>query len=164
MEVRFAGLPDREPWTSVDWEADPDWEFRTAARLEPEQLHSRYRQACERSRRVVSSAAGLDQLSVRALRDGRHFALRWVLLHLIEETARHVGPLNEAVPEIKIGKGTRCSTIELHRPRPMIGFEPISAALQAKYPPPAHQARLRVSVAMRKSPCVARSRSPLVAS
>ena len=51
--------------------------------------------------------------------------------------------LNEAVPEIKIGKGTRCSTIELHRPRPVIGFEPIPAAYQAKYPPPAHQARPR---------------------
>ena len=91
MEVRFAGLPEREPWASVDWESDPDWEFRTAAQLEPEQLHSRYRQACERSRHVVSGAAGLDQLSVRALRDGRHFALRWVLLHLVEETARHAG-------------------------------------------------------------------------
>jgi hypothetical protein len=54
MEVRFAGLPDREPWASVDWEPDPDWEFRTAAQLEPEQLHSRYRQACQRSRHVVS--------------------------------------------------------------------------------------------------------------
>jgi hypothetical protein len=91
MEVRFAGLPDREPWASVDWDSDPDWEFRTAAQLAPEQLQSRYRQACERSRHVVSNAAGLDQLSVKALRDGRHFSLRWVLLHLIEETARHAG-------------------------------------------------------------------------
>jgi hypothetical protein len=90
-QLTLAGLPDREPWASVDWESDPDWEFRTAAQLEPEQLHSRYRQACERSRHIVSGAAGLDQLSVRALRDGRHFALRWVLLHLIEETARHAG-------------------------------------------------------------------------
>jgi len=40
---------------------------------------------------VVSSAAGLDQLSARALRDGPLFSLRWVLLHLIEETARHAG-------------------------------------------------------------------------
>ncbi len=32
---------------------------------------------------------GLDQLSVRALRDGRHFSLRWVLLHVVEETTRH---------------------------------------------------------------------------
>ena len=74
MEVRFAGLPDREPWAIVDWESDPDWEFRTAAQLEPQQLQSRYRHACERSRHVVSSAAGLEQLSARALRDGRHFA------------------------------------------------------------------------------------------
>ncbi len=91
MEVRFAGLSAREPWVSVDWDADPDWEFRTAADLEPEQLQSRYREACERSRHVVSDAAGLDQTSVRALRDGRHFSLRWVLLHLVEETARHAG-------------------------------------------------------------------------
>ena len=49
MEVRFAGLPDREPWASVDWESDPDWEFRTAAQLDPEQLRSRYREACERN-------------------------------------------------------------------------------------------------------------------
>ena len=52
-QAHRAGLPDREPWASVDWESDPDWEFRTAAQLEPEQLHSRYRQACERSRHVV---------------------------------------------------------------------------------------------------------------
>ena len=91
MEARFAGLPDREPWVSVDWDSDPNWEFRNAADLEPGQLQSRYRKACDRSRSVVSNAAGLDERSVRALRDGRHFSLRWVLLHLIEETARHAG-------------------------------------------------------------------------
>ena len=91
MEVRFSGLPDRDPWATVDWDADPNWEFRTAAGLGPEQLRSRYRQACERSRRVVAAAAGPDQLSARGLRNGRHFSLRWVLLHLIEETSRHAG-------------------------------------------------------------------------
>jgi uncharacterized damage-inducible protein DinB len=91
LEVRFSGLPDREPFAGVDWDADPEWEFRTAADLEPEQVRSRYRAACERSRHVVSRAADLDQLSVEAMRDGRHFSLRWVLLHLIEETARHAG-------------------------------------------------------------------------
>ena len=91
MEVRFADLPEREPWANIDWDADPNWEFRTAADLEPEQLQGRYRQACERSRQVVTKAANLDQLSVKTLRDGRHFSLRWVLLHLVEETARHAG-------------------------------------------------------------------------
>ena len=91
MEVRFSGLPDREPWASVDWDADPNWEFRTAESMEPEQLRARYSGACERSRQVVTAAGGADQLSARPRRDGRHFSLRWVLLHLIEETARHAG-------------------------------------------------------------------------
>ena len=47
MEVRFSGLPDREPWAGVDWDADPNWEFRTQlAKLEPDELRRRYRQAC----------------------------------------------------------------------------------------------------------------------
>ncbi len=91
MEVRFSGLPDREPWAAVDWDADPNWEFRTAEGLQPEDLRARYRQACERTRDVVASAGGLDQMSAQPMRDGRHFSLRWVLLHLIEETARHAG-------------------------------------------------------------------------
>jgi uncharacterized damage-inducible protein DinB len=91
MEVRFSGLPEREPWGEVDWEADPDWEFRTAEGVPPEDLRDRYRAACERSRLVVSETADLDQMSVETLRDGRRFSLRWVMLHLIEETARHAG-------------------------------------------------------------------------
>lgn len=91
MEVRFLGLAVREPWVSIDWEADPDWEFRTGAGMEPEPLRRRYREACDRSRDVMSSATGLDQLSVKPLRSGEHFSLRWILLHLLEETARHAG-------------------------------------------------------------------------
>jgi uncharacterized damage-inducible protein DinB len=90
MEVRFAGQPEREPWAGIDWDADPEWEFRTAATLEPDQVRERYREACERSRKVAATACGLDQLSV-ADRDGQHFTLLWVLLHLMEETARHAG-------------------------------------------------------------------------
>jgi dienelactone hydrolase/uncharacterized damage-inducible protein DinB len=91
MEVRFLGLPEREPWAGVDFDADPEWEFRTSAELEPEQLRQRYRQACERSRQAAAQADGLGQQSVLTFPDGRHFSLRWVLLHLLEETARHAG-------------------------------------------------------------------------
>jgi uncharacterized damage-inducible protein DinB len=91
MEERFLGLPVREPWAGIDFDADPEWEFRTSAALEPERLRQRYRKACERSRQAAVQADGLDQLSVQPLRDGRRFTLRWVLLHLLEETARHAG-------------------------------------------------------------------------
>jgi dienelactone hydrolase len=91
MEARFLGLPEREPWAGVDWDADPDWEFRTSAELEPEQVRQRYGDACERSRQAAAQASGLGQTSVQPLRDGQHFTLGWVLLHLLEETARHAG-------------------------------------------------------------------------
>jgi uncharacterized damage-inducible protein DinB len=89
---RFAGLPENELWAGIDWDADPDFEFRTATELPPRELRRRYEDACARSREVVAQADSLDQLSVHARRfTGRHFDLRWVLLHLIEETARHAG-------------------------------------------------------------------------
>jgi uncharacterized damage-inducible protein DinB len=100
FEVRFLGLPEREDWQGIDWEDDPDFEFRTALTKEPDWLRRRYREACNRARQAVASADSLDQLSVDPLNDGKPFTLRWVLLHLIEETARHAGQadlLREAI-------------------------------------------------------------------
>jgi uncharacterized damage-inducible protein DinB len=97
---RFAGLPEQEIWAGVDWQADPDFEFRTAADLAPDELRQRYRDACARSRDVVAGADGLDQLGAQPRRDGTRWSLRWLLLHMIEETARHAGHadlLREAV-------------------------------------------------------------------
>lgn len=91
MEVRFLGLPLREPWTNIDMDADPDWEFRTATTLEAEEVRERYRQACARSRAAAATARDLDQVSARPFGDQKYFTLRFVLLHLIEETARHAG-------------------------------------------------------------------------
>jgi uncharacterized damage-inducible protein DinB len=91
LEARFLGLPEREDWITVNWEKDPDWEFRTAVTMDPDKLRQRYRDACERSRQAAAQAASLDQLSMISRKDGSKFSLRWVLLHLIEETARHAG-------------------------------------------------------------------------
>jgi uncharacterized damage-inducible protein DinB len=91
MEVRFLGLPRREEWAAVDWDADPDWEFRTATTMDPDELRKRYQAACDRSRQAAAQADSLDQVSVFKGDDGWQFSLRWVLLHLIEETARHAG-------------------------------------------------------------------------
>src|SRR3978361_603632 len=89
--VRFAGRPDDELWAGVDWDADPDYEFRTAAELEPDELRRREARAGAPSREVVAAARDLDQLSATPRGNGALFPLRWVLLHLIEETARHAG-------------------------------------------------------------------------
>jgi uncharacterized damage-inducible protein DinB len=90
MEIHFSGQPDRDPFVDADWVADPDWQFRAPVELRPEQLRQRYREACSRSRAVVREATSLEQSSRKPVH-GEHFTLRWVLLHLIEETARHAG-------------------------------------------------------------------------
>jgi uncharacterized damage-inducible protein DinB len=89
---RFAGLGEPEPWSEVDWDADPDWEFHTAVDDSPEELLALYDAACARSRAVFDAAPSLDDRSAATSRDsGDHFSLRWILCHMIEETARHNG-------------------------------------------------------------------------
>jgi uncharacterized damage-inducible protein DinB len=89
---RFAGQPEPEPWASVDWDADRDWDFHSAADDAPEDLLALYDAACSRSRAAVAAADSLDVRSVETDRHtGQPFTLRWILLHMIEETARHNG-------------------------------------------------------------------------
>jgi uncharacterized damage-inducible protein DinB len=91
FRVQFAGRPEDGPWAGVDFDEDPEFEFRTAVDVEPDALRRRYAEACERSRAVVASAEGLDATAAATFPDGGAFNLRWVLLHMIEETARHAG-------------------------------------------------------------------------
>ena len=84
----WQGADPGEPWTSVDWDADPDWDFHSAADDEPEQLLALYTIAIERSREAI---AGSDDLSATAESRGRVISLRWMLVHMIEEYARHCG-------------------------------------------------------------------------
>jgi hypothetical protein len=94
FDHRLLGNERREPWASVDWDADPDWEFHSAADDEPEAYLRLYDETCVRSRAAVAAVVaegGLDALAKRPNRRGHFFSLRWILLHMIEETARHAG-------------------------------------------------------------------------
>ena len=86
------------PFTDIDWDADPDWEWRTAADDEPEELRRLFDEAVSRADDGIDralAAGGLEAGSVRkATRgpdEGSSFSLRWMLLHMIEEYARHNG-------------------------------------------------------------------------
>jgi hypothetical protein len=81
-------------WDTVDWKADPDWDWHSAAEDNPEQLHALWQDAVARSRSLVAEAlgdGGLGRLARRTWPDGRAPSLRWILVHLIEEYARHNG-------------------------------------------------------------------------
>jgi uncharacterized damage-inducible protein DinB len=95
FSVVLKGNPYAEPWDSVDWEGDPDWEWRTGAGDGPEALMAAYDETVGRVRRITEetiAADGLDALSDKTSRRGEGaFSLRWILLHMIEEYARHNG-------------------------------------------------------------------------
>jgi len=86
-----AQRPLPEPWASAPFDDDADWEFSSAASEPLEVAVGLYRAACERSRAVTADLA-LD--AAAADEGGREFSLRFVLLHLVEETARHLGHLD----------------------------------------------------------------------
>jgi uncharacterized damage-inducible protein DinB len=82
------------PWATVDWKADLDWDWHSAADDTPEQLAALWQDAVDRSRTLVAealAAGGLDRLAQRTWPDGRAPSLRWILTHMIEEYSRHNG-------------------------------------------------------------------------
>jgi len=54
---------------------------------------------------AVIAAASLDDLSAQEHR-GEHFSLRWILIHMIEETARHAGHADIIREQIDGATGT----------------------------------------------------------
>ncbi|WP_316772855.1 DinB family protein [Streptomyces sasae] len=98
FQVVFLGEEDQGPWT----EEDPDREMRIAVDFPLEQLLAEYAEQSARYRELVASA-GLDAEARTPIRDGRRPDLRWILLHLTEETARHNGHL-DIIREIVDGR------------------------------------------------------------
>ena len=111
---------DREsPWSEVDWKATPDWEWDAAHTMTGEAMRAQWNASLDRSRAALSEAldaaaaapaadaaqapARTGQLATLAKRlrpSGEPVSLRWILVHMIEEYARHNGHadlLREAV-------------------------------------------------------------------
>ncbi|MDO8107009.1 DinB family protein [Isoptericola sp. b441] len=90
-------LHDNAPaaaWDDVDWRVDPDWEWHSAAQDSPEQLRGLWQAAVLRSRDLTERAleqGGMDRLSSCVFDDGHAPSLRWIVVHMIEEYARHNG-------------------------------------------------------------------------
>ena len=80
-----------EPWSAIDWESDRDWDFESAADDTSDYLLELHAKACEQSRDVLAGIDDLGTLVARPPASGERFNLRWVLIHMIEEYARHAG-------------------------------------------------------------------------
>lgn len=91
FSVFLHGNDEVEPWASVDWEADVDWDWHSASDDDPEELRRLLTDTVDRCRGLVAGVP-LEQLSVRRLsRVDQPVTLRWIVLHMIEEYARHNG-------------------------------------------------------------------------
>jgi len=91
FDHRFHGNDEREPWASIPWGDDRDWEFHNAHKWNRDRLLAQFGESVGRSRAVVSAAKSLDQLASLTRDDDTQWNLRWILVHMIEEYARHCG-------------------------------------------------------------------------
>jgi hypothetical protein len=91
---KLRGEPLGGPWTSIEWDGNDDWDFRSAADDSPEWLYELYDGSVQRSRGRIAAAiddGGLGQAVFVSMRDGTHANLRRLLFDLVEEYGRHTG-------------------------------------------------------------------------
>ena len=86
----FAG----EDIEAIDTDGDNSAEFAIGSEDTVESVVDFYRAEVEEARRVVREAPSLDALSVKETSFRERVSLRWIMAHMLEETARHVGHLD----------------------------------------------------------------------
>jgi len=85
FQAVFAGRDAPFPWS----ESDPDADFRVEPGETAAEIIALYQQESRASREIVRHGS-LDDVAKRP--DAREpFTLRWIMIHMIEETARHNG-------------------------------------------------------------------------
>jgi hypothetical protein len=85
FERVFAATGSAQPF-STEEDEDADWNDLDPARAMED--IERFQRQCEVSREIVAAAEGMDQLAAAA-KDT--ISLRWIMVHMIEEYARHNG-------------------------------------------------------------------------
>jgi hypothetical protein len=92
----FAG----EDVEAIDVDGDNSAEFAISSEDTIDSVIGFYRNEAEESRRICRTANSLDALSVKETPYRERVSLRWVMVHVLEETARHAGHLDLMREEI----------------------------------------------------------------
>lgn len=87
----FLDQPMREPWASGGWDGDDDWDWHSAAGDSPEELWALFEGEVAAADAVYTAAALDDRAARPDPHSGEQASVRWILLHLLEEYARHNG-------------------------------------------------------------------------
>ncbi len=91
---RFLGQSACEPWASAAYDDDLDWDFHAGATGGVDRARQLYATACERSRVAAATAIDLDVAAKVPSFGAGPVTLRWIYVHMLEETARHAGHLD----------------------------------------------------------------------
>ena len=84
------GVDEPEPWASAPFDEDSDWDWHSATSDTAEELRDLWESSVERSRAALVGR-DLDAPAARLHRGRTQLNVRWVVLHMIEEYARHNG-------------------------------------------------------------------------
>lgn len=90
---RLVGAEMPPPWDQPGAD-DPDHAMRLTAEDTAGSIGSLYGAACERSRRAAAAYDSLSQPAAVPSFGKGPVNLRWILVHMIDETARHLGHLD----------------------------------------------------------------------
>lgn len=91
---KLLGRDFSEPWASAPWDEDPDWDFHSAPHDSIAELRELYSIACQRSRAAAAQFADLETPAASISFGIGPVNLRWIFVHMIEETAQHAGHLD----------------------------------------------------------------------
>ena len=86
FRVAFAGEEGIDPPWNDD---DPDADFRVEHDDTPEVILALHQDEVIRARAIAAGAASFDDIAADPRAKGR--SLRWIMIHMIEEYARHLG-------------------------------------------------------------------------
>lgn len=89
----LAGGEVPNPWRTAWNRDDNDFDFRVD-HLTTDAVLAQYDASVEAARKVQRSITSLDDLVAVPQRDGSRHDVRWVLVHIVEEYARHCGHLD----------------------------------------------------------------------
>lgn len=92
--ARVGGGELPEPWASAPFDTQPSWDLESAANDSVEQIADVYLEACARSREVAARLPNLDITAPRPSFGKGPVTLRWVMVHMLDETACHFGHLD----------------------------------------------------------------------
>jgi uncharacterized damage-inducible protein DinB len=94
FQARMLGVDLPEPWASAPLAEDREWPFHSARRDSVASLIDLYSEACDRSRAAADSFETLDAIAAAPSFGKGPVNLRWILVHMIDETACHTGHLD----------------------------------------------------------------------